>query len=427
MQMPTGPFAQGQVLADTYEITGVLGAGGMGVVYEARDRLLDRAVAVKAPIVQAHAQALRREATAMAAIHHPNLVAIYTRGREGEVDFMVMERVFGMTLEDRIEEACESGRPISLDEVLRVLVSVTDALTAIHRAGVAHRDIKSANVMLSGQRVVLTDFGLVTPEIDAGREMQLAGSVAYMAPELIMGSVEPGRVALADLYALGVVAFEVLAGRRPYGGDSPNAVFMAHLEQAIPDVRALRNDVPDDLAPLIRELLAKEPMDRPESSEAVLWRLNAIRARLQDPGRGIVAPLSVFIVDDDPAIGVLLKRSLQWSLPSLVARVVTDPTKALERMRRRVPDVVVVDLNMPDLNGVELCMSLSALPRRSRPVIVAISTQASYGDLALLRSLGVHDFVHKDEGFVPRLRDVIGRAARDRPSLQRPRRTPPLG
>ncbi len=340
----SGPFSRGQVLAGAYEVGAVLGAGGMGVVYAAHDLLLERMVAIKAPLLPDFADSLAREAQAMAAVHHPNLVTIHAAGREGDVGFIVMERLFGMTLEDRIAEAWEAGRPIPLEEALAQLAGVTDALTAIHGAGAAHRDVKSGNVMLTGRRVVLTDFGLATPEVVARWGTPLAGSIDYMAPELIMGSVKHGQGPLVDLYALGVVLFEAIAGRRPFGGDTVNAVLAAHVHRPAPDLRSFRADVPAELAMLVGDLLAKAPEERPASAEAVLWQLAAIRADLPHPSGQVAPRLSVLIVDDDPAIGAVLKRNLEWTLPRLAADVVTEPHRGARsaraprlRPRRRRP------------------------------------------------------------------------------------------
>lgn len=402
----SGPFARGEVLNETYEITGILGAGGMGVVYEAQDVLLNRTVAVKVPIVEDYTQSLRKEAQAMAAVHHPNLVTIHAMGHQGGIEYLVMERVYGMTLEDRIDEAWRTGRPLALEEVLDVLMGVTDALTAIHGAGVAHRDIKAANVMLTGTRVALTDFGLVTPEVAVRAGAPIAGSADYMAPELILGAVQPGQGPLVDLYALGVLAFELLAGRRPFASEKLQAVLAAHLQKQPPDVRAFRGDVPDDLAELLRELLAKPPLERPESSEAVLWRLSACRAALT--GAPEPAPLSALIVDDDAGVAEILRRNLCWALPRLAVEIETDADAALERVKRHPPDLLLVDLQMPGTNGVELCMALRALPERAQPAVLAMSTDASRADISVLRSLGVREFVAKDDAFVAHVSDVVG-------------------
>lgn len=408
-----GPFSRGEVISGTYQITGILGAGGMGVVYEAHDLLLNRAVAVKVPLAAGDTQSLHKEAQAMAAVHHPNLVVIHAMGYHRDVAYLVMERVYGMTLESRVDEAWQSGRPIPMEEVIDTLSGITGALTAIHRAGIAHRDIKSANVMLTGSRVVLADFGLVTPEVAVRAGEPIAGSADYMAPELILGLVKPGEGPLVDLYALGVVAFEVLAGRHPFSSEKLQAVLAAHLEKPAPDVRAHRGDTPPDLAQLIRELLAKRPEDRPESSEAVLWRLGAARAALS--AQPEPAPMSVMIVDDEPAVCASLQRALTWSLPRVTVDVAHDAEAALQRIKRHPPDVVLVDLQMPGTNGIELAMTLLSLPLPA-PVIVAMSEEPSHADLSVLRSLGVDELVTKDERFGARVADVIGDLRRVRSS-----------
>jgi serine/threonine-protein kinase len=411
---------KGQTIGESYEITGILGWGGMGVVYEAHDHLLVRNVAIKAPLLDEYAPTLRKEAQAMAAVHHPNLVTIHSIGHQDGVEFIVMERVYGMTLEDRIREAWDSGRPMPVDEAIDLLIAITDAITAVHRAGAAHRDIKAANVMLSGQRVVLTDFGLVTPEVAVHAGGPIAGSAEYMAPELIMGVVKPGRGLQLDLYALGVLAFELLGGRRPFSADNVHAVLAAHVQKPAPDLRTYRSDVPDDLVGLVAELLAKSPEERPESAEAVLWRLTAIKAELPVASRP--PSMSLLIVDDDPEVGAVLKRNLQWALPRLAVEVETDPLSALERIGKRKIDIAVIDLNMPRMNGVELAMSIRALPRRSQPLLVAMSAEAKESDVAVLRSLGLYEFVPKDEGFVPRMCDLIGDVRRARYTTEPPRR-----
>jgi serine/threonine protein kinase len=416
----TGPFRVGQVLGGAYTITSVLGAGGMGIVYEAHDGLLDRSVAIKAPLSPELAPMLRNEAQAMAAVHHPNLVTVYAAARQGDVEYLVMERVFGMTLEDRIAEAWSSERPIPIDEVVDLLHAIADAVTAIHRAGASHRDIKSANVMLSGSRVVLTDFGLVMPEVAVHSGGPIAGSADYMAPELILGSVSPGHGPQVDLYALGVVAFELLAGRRPFPFESSQAVLLAHVTRRPPDLHTLRSDVPDELAALVAELLAKTPDDRPEDAEVVLWRLDAIRADLP-AGSAEEAPLSVLIVDDAPEAGRAIRRNLQWSLPRLTAEHVEDAEEALARLRHKTPDVLLVDLDRGRIDGVELCMEIGAMPAHDRPLVIARSAQAMVYDIDVLRRLGVYAFAPEDERFIARMCKVLSEVRRAKHGQQAPR------
>lgn len=404
-------FKPGDVVGGSYVVREVLGYGGMGVVYEAEDRELDRLVALKVPLVIEYAQALRREAQAMAQVRHPNLVSVYSIGRHEGLDFIVMERLVGKTLEAHIEAKRAARQPITVDHAVDLLLAVTDALTAVHRAGLAHRDVKTANVMLASDRVVLTDLGLVLPEFAVKGNKAIAGSADYMAPEVIAATVRPGEGPLVDLYAVGALAFMILTGHGPYPEEGLEETLRAHIHAPIPDLREERPDVPAELAELVSELLAKTPEQRPESAESLLWRLQALRIT-RPPRRGLAA-LSVLIVDDQEEVCAVLKRGLLYSLPGISVESSTDPVRALARAEEQAFDVVVVDLHMPKMNGLEVALSLLSLPD-PRPTVVAMSGEASDADVAVLGDVGIAAFVPKDVRFVARMCNVIGDVRRKR-------------
>lgn len=274
-----GPFRVGDVVGSTYEITRVLGVGGMGVVYEARDLILLRLVAIKVPRSSAFAHALHAEAQALAAIRNPAFVTVHHVGRHDDVEFMVMERLFGETLEARLDDARARGEHLSLDEVLELLVPITDALSAAHAVGIAQRDLKPANVVVCGERVVLVDLGLFVPEILVAPDNEAAGSAEYIAPEVLLRTVEKGEGPLIDLYALGILAFELLTNKTPFLAESIGRTLTNQVCAPVPDVCDLRPDVPRELGALLGELLAKDPKSRPASAEAVLWQLKDIRTQ----------------------------------------------------------------------------------------------------------------------------------------------------
>jgi serine/threonine protein kinase len=280
-------FQVGEVLDGIYEIRTLLGEGGMGQVFEAHDQWLNREVAIKAywpTHLGDGAAVLRREAQAQAAIQHGGLPTVFTLGRHGADLFLVMERIHGVGLDVALEQRLRIKARLALAESLRILVSIAEVLAAVHAAGCLHRDVKPANVMLAGRdRVVLMDFGLFLPEGELVERTQVAGSPFYMAPESIEDEVHPGMGHLVDLYALGVIAFEMLAGRMPYQAQSLEAMFEQHLHAPVPDLSRLAPGVPPKLAVLTRELLSKDPYDRPDSEE-VVWRLRAIR---DDHDRGV--------------------------------------------------------------------------------------------------------------------------------------------
>jgi len=387
----------------TYEITRVLGVGGMGVVYEARDVNLLRTVAIKTPLFAAFAHSLRAEAQALAAIRHPSFVAVHHIGEEEGVEFLVMERLYGETLEARIDEACILGRKLPIQEVLDVLVAIADALSAAHAAGVAQRDVKPANVILCGERVVLVDLGLFVPEVLVRPDDTTAGSVEYVAPEVLLHDVKPGNGPLIDLYALGVLAYEMLTCETPFAAESLGLTLAGHVGAPIPDVAARRPDVPGELAALVTELLAKDPKARPPSAEAVLWQLKDI----QSHGVRRSRRMSVLVVDDEPHVGRALRRSLESTFPQVHVETTTDPEKVMALPPTSQPDVVLVDLAMPGHNGVEVCMHLQSIPQAVRPVVVAMSAQARAGDVEALRALGVRHFVPKDDDFAAAMSEVI--------------------
>lgn len=271
-----GPFRIGQVIGAQYEIRSVLGVGGMNIVYEAYDRTLARTVALKAPLLDVYSSALAREAQALAALQSSSFVSIFSLGREGDVDFAVMERLFGDTLEHRLDECRRSARRMPIAEVIRILKGIANALSIAHMRGIAHRDLKPANVFLSGPHVVLVDLGIFVPEVLVSPENEVSGSPYYMAPEVILGEVTKGNGPRVDLYALGVIAFELLTNKTPFAGVPIHRTLMSHVSGRIPDVRDLRPEAPAALAALVAELVARDPKERCSSAESVVWQLSLL-------------------------------------------------------------------------------------------------------------------------------------------------------
>ena len=219
-------FSPGEVLAETYVIRAVLGAGAMGQVFEAYDRALNRKVAIKAGWPGLEGAPIRKEAQAVAAVRHASMPIVHAVGVHRGVEYVVMERVYGLSLEAYLDKKRAVGEALSIDEVMGLLLAIADGLSAVHRAGIAHRDIKPGNVMLApDNRVVLVDFGLFLPEFDVCSPETIDGSPQYMAPEVIRNRVEAGLGHLNDLYALGVLAFELLTGELPFSGSTPAEVW----------------------------------------------------------------------------------------------------------------------------------------------------------------------------------------------------------
>ncbi len=404
-------FAPGEVLTGTYEIREILGAGGMGQVFEAHDTALERRVAIKANWPHLKAPPLRKEAQALAAFRHPSLVTIYTMGLHRGVEYLVMERVYGVTLGQHIDNRIEAGGRFETDEVLDLLIPVAEGLSVVHRAGIAHRDLKPNNVMLSmNGRVVLMDFGLVLPEFDMPEQDHIAGSPHYIAPEVVLNEVRAGTGHMVDLYALGVTAYELLAGEPPFVGDTANEILDAHVRQPVPDVRILRPDAPESLATLLKDLLAKQPADRPHSAEEVTWTMRGIRrgshASKQVPAPE-TRPFHVLVVEDHADMQRVLSFYVKKAAPDAVIRIAENGEDALESIRNLEPDLMLLDLQMPRMNGIEVSMYLRGMGLASGCTIVSVSAGAQERDVQLMHELGIRHFVRKDAGLAEAVATIV--------------------
>jgi serine/threonine-protein kinase len=393
----------GTVVGEAYEIRRVLGAGGMGIVYEAHDRVLNRFVALKQSL--SPAASLKREAQALAAIRHPSMVGVYAMTAHAGAELLVMELVRGTTLYETMRKQEASGRPWPIDDALDVLVGIAEGLAAVHASGISHRDVKPANIMLApGNRTVLMDFGLFKPEFE--RLDAIAGSPEYMAPEVCVGRVQPGDGHLVDLYALGVIAYELCAGGPPFRGATPIDTLTLQVHARAPELGSQRADVPAELAALVAALLAKEPGDRPANSDEVLARLKRVRGR-GERGAGRRDRFSVLIVDDDRELAETLRAVVREAAPEAEVAIAGDGEAALASLSRRAPTMLLLDLDMPRMNGLELCMALRGAGLAGACRIVSVTGELRAKDRELLRQLGVADYVAKSPSLTRALGDII--------------------
>jgi eukaryotic-like serine/threonine-protein kinase len=246
----------------------LLATGGMGEVWVARDLLLDRLVAVKvlggalAGDGRA-AERLRREARAAARLDHPSIARVLDLGEQDGRPYLVMELLEGESLAGRIDR----GGPMAPAEAARVVAAVADALQAAHRAGVVHRDVKPGNVFLTAEgEVKVLDFGIASAAGEAALTTgDLLGTAAYLAPERALG--RPATPA-ADVYSLGVVLYELLAGRRPFEGGSDIELAMAHLHAHPAPLGLAAPSAPPFLVAACEQAMAKDPAARPHSAAA---------------------------------------------------------------------------------------------------------------------------------------------------------------
>jgi eukaryotic-like serine/threonine-protein kinase len=406
-------FNVGEVVADIYEIRSVLGSGGMGEVYEANDRVLNRRVAIKVVRPSIAADYLLREGRALAALHHPGVVTVHAMGMHRNVPYLVLERVRGLSLDRMIDQRGLRGETFGLVEAVDLLVSIADALSIVHKAGLSHRDVKPGNVMLApGGRVVLMDFGLVLPHADRAGHKSVAGSLQYMAPEALTGDLAEGAAQLGDVYALGVLGFELLTGVAPFEGDEPVDLYRSKTRAPLPRATDYRADVPPPLVELLAQMMAPDASDRPQGAEAALWQLRTVRKGLETSA----APrrFSVLVVDDDEDMRAALTLYVRSAVPDADVEAIGDGRSALKSVRKRVPDLLLLDLDLPDMNGIEVCMLLRGMQLGSACMIVSVSGRATKADVELLQQLGVRS-LEKGPALMKDLVELVQRMRPARP------------
>ena len=261
-------------VARKYDVRGVIGKGGMGIVFLAEDRKRGTQVAVKVmrpevAVDDVGVSRFRREAQIAASLEHPGIIPILTVGTEEGLHYFVMPFIAGRSLDALLDERRTTQRPLPVGAAMRILDEAAATLAYAHGRNVVHRDVKPANIMLDDEgRVLLTDFGIsknatatsgattVARLTDTGTVL---GTPQYLAPEQALGTIVDGR---ADQYALAVVGFEMLAGAVPFDDETPHAIIHRHINEAPPSLVTLRPDVPPHVASAIARALSKAPSRR---------------------------------------------------------------------------------------------------------------------------------------------------------------------
>ncbi|PRO65275.1 Stk1 family PASTA domain-containing Ser/Thr kinase [Alkalicoccus urumqiensis] len=276
----------GKRINERYKIIRPVGGGGMADVFLAEDLILNRHVAVKVLKEQfSHddefIRRFHREAESAASLSHPNIVSLFDVGEENNVYYIVMQYVNGPTLKEYIKE----NGPLSSEESIRILKQIADALSHAHQNHLIHRDVKPQNILIGeDNNVLVTDFGIARAISDATitHTNSVLGSVHYLSPEQAKG----GRITYqSDLYALGILLYEMLTGQVPFQGDTAVSVALKHLQDPMPDIRTHVPDLPQSVVDLISKLTAKSPDDRYASAESLSWDLETVL----DPDRVIAS------------------------------------------------------------------------------------------------------------------------------------------
>ena len=387
----------------SYRVMERIGRGGMATVYRAYHPALDRYVAIKVlPEFFAedpsYHERFQQEARSVARLKHPNILEVFDFGYEEDVAYLVLELVEGGTLSDRV------GKPMDLREAIQMLEPLASALDHAHAQGILHRDIKPSNILLRKDgSPVLADFGLAKMAGSLHRLTSsgtVMGTPEYMSPEQAADDPVGPQ---SDRYSLAVVAYEMLTGRVPFQADTPAAVLLSHVTKPMPATRELRGELSAHLEEALRRGLAKIPQDRYPSAAAFVAALKpaAWPSRHLDeagilPTRRLARPTKtpvVLVVDDSQANRELIEACLAGV--DCEVRTAEDGTAALKAIQTSLPDLVLLDVQMPGIDGYEVCRRIKAnLASRLLPVVMITSLDNTSDRVRALEA-GADDYMTK--------------------------------
>jgi CheY-like chemotaxis protein len=404
-------FGPGTVIGSAYQVKTLLATLRAGQLYEARDMQLDRTVLIRGAWRDEDVPLLLTEARVIARIQDPCAVQIYGVGHHQEIEYVIAERIEGMTLADAIASLYGRGQRLIISDVIDHLTQLARSLSALHRLGLWAPRLGTRSVVLGyDQRLVMGEFALGQGMPDE--------ELVCLVPEVING-VRRSQEGIArtaeavDLYVLGCIAVELLIGEPPFRSETLLGLQHAHVYAPPPKLVAIREEIPRELADLVDELLAKRPQDRPASADVVVQQLGVIAARLATR-----RPVRVLLVDREHGRRARLASTLRRAHAALEIAVARDAEAAIASMQEAAPDVLVFDMHLEgSMNGLELCMYARGLESMHGAVLVALSDEVKTGDAAVLEQLGVVHVLERNASLEKALVEVAVRSA-ERPGKQ---------
>jgi len=418
LSSPTGPPA---LFEGRYLILKEIGRGGGGRVLLARDVLLQRRVAIKVLAQERPGQsaidAFYREASALASVRSEHVAQVYAFGLAEEGYYFAMEFIEGSSLAHLVTEHARTGQHVPKHRGLTILRHVAQGLAAVHAAGVVHRDVKPANIVIEKHtgRAVLVDFGIAMHRGDVREDGVLWGTPSYMAPGRAGGGGR--RPPPLDALALGCTPFELFTGRRPFRAEVAAVLLAQHVTEPPPLPSSERADLAF-IDPIIVRALAKDPADRHESARAFAAAIDGALEGLERlepasapsaprPAGASTAAVRVLIIDDDPVFAVFASRAVRAALGTRPESVSVTVMRSAEEAL--APDalsahLVLLDYQMPGRSGVELLSILRERPGGKDLRVIVASGSAGPEVVARFGLLGVTTFLHKPLAFP----DLVG-------------------
>ena len=357
---PNRVLNPGEVVASTYAVRAEVARTDTGIVYEARDMLLDRNVAMKLAWRDPGTPSLVAEARRCAQVRDPCAVAIHGVGNYQGVEYVVGERVTGVLLREQLRAR------LPPDAYLARLRALIAAVARAHEYGVAVGDLSGATILAD------PDGRLILGRLSLSQVPAFGPLGQILAPEVVRGEVsasDPAAAEAIDLYGLGCLAIELACGAPPFASDDRDRELRGHAFEPPPRLVDLRPDVPAELSDLVEWLLVKPPAGRPSSARDALAQLDAILERFGTRSRAI----RVLVVDDDTARGRWLWSLARRAHPSAVVELASEGTDAAHKLSRDKPDLVFVDAALRGvMNALELCMYARGIAAEAQPQLVLI-------------------------------------------------------
>ncbi|HEY4240083.1 MAG TPA: hypothetical protein VGM88_09720 [Kofleriaceae bacterium] len=406
---PSPPVARGEVVASTYTIRDELARTENGVIYEARDMMLDRPVVVKLAWRDPGVPSLILEARRCAAVRDPCAVAVHGMGNHNGLEYVIGERVTGRLLRDVI------GTGLPADLYTQKLRTIVAAVSRAHEHGVAVGDISGATVLVdSAGRMVLGRLSL--------SQVPAFGPIGQMlAPEVARGEADPSDPSAAeaiDLYGLGCVAIELATGAQPFADEDREKLLRGHGYEPPPRLADLRTDLPVELSDLVEWLLVKQPTARPRSADEVLAQLDAIIER----HGAKTHPLRVLVVENDTARARWLWSLARRAHASATVEIASEGTDAAHKLNRDLPDLVFIDAKLKGvMNALELCMYARGLDTEHRAQLVIVGDLPDK-DRTFLAEAAV-PCISDDATLAGNVIDRVRFAAAEPPRRRKPRKT----